>query len=497
MKTHVIRLEHHDDATSIRDKMSWSKAARILLAFPKRRIPALKALDLNLIQREAGRLGGQLALVTRDVEISDNAAALGIPVFTSIPEAQHQPWSRPRQKKHLVQHESRLPELLQRREEFRPRAESTDPRWLRIFGFSFGMAGIFALALFFIPTATITVEQRHVVQSLALKLYANPEITTATTNGGVPARLQRITVEGSLEGEANSFTTVADTKAEGILTLTNLTQSEVVVPAGTVFLSSTNPVIKYISIQAVTLLAGVDQKADVRIQAITAGANGNVAENSIQAIEGSIGLMISANNSKATTGGSDHSVRSASEQDYDQLFDKLFTSLSKDAIQQMTNAAGVEQVLIPSSLKLEKTLRHERLPAVGEPSDTINLTLRLEFSALSVDKKDFEQAARLALDASIPAGYAPGPNGIRLSDVTTPVMDSNGVIRWTLKAYRAINPVWDVAQTVNHLAGKTVPQAVSILNEELPLTDQPAISIFPPIWNRLPYLPFRIQMVEK
>ncbi len=497
MKTLVIRLEHHDDATSIRDKMSWSNAARILLAFPKRRIPELRALDLSLIQREAGRLGGQLALVTRDSEISANAINLGIPVFASIPEAQRLPWSRPRQKRRLEPHENHLPELLESRTESHPERESAAPPWLRMSGFILGLAGIFSLVLFFIPSATITIVPQRLEQSLTLKLWANPQITIPTANGGMPAQVQRITVEGKQEGSAGAYITVADTAAAGRLTLTNLTTSQVSVPAGTVFLSVKTPPIRFASRQSVNIPAGVGQTTEVDVQALTAGAVGTLAENTIQAVEGPIGLLISATNLQATSGGSDRRVRAASEQDYNQLYDMLLTSLSESAITKMGTIAGDQLALIPSSLKLEKILSDDHYPPVGEPADIIRLDLRLEFTALAVQKKDIQKVARLALDAGLPEGYTFISNEISMAISSIPTIDDIGNVRWTVQASRPIVPQWDESQMIQGLLGLPIKQAVAIMTTQLSLATQPEIMMFPPFWDRLPYLPFRIHVVEK
>ncbi len=497
MKTHIIRLEHHDDATSIRDKMSWSKAARILLAFPKRRIPALRALDLSLIQREAGRLGAQLALVTHDREISANAMDLGVPVFTNIPEAQRQYWSRPREKRHLAPHESQLPELLVRRTEFSHKGEPNRPQWLRMVGFFLGVSGVFLLVLFFIPSATITIVPQRLMQSLTLKFWANPKVSIPTANGGMPAQIQHLTVEGSLEGTANAFTTIAETAAVGKLTLTNLTESQVIVPIGTVFSSINNPKIRFASTQAVNILAGIGQSAEADIQSLAAGTGGNVPENTIQAVEGSIGLSISATNPQATTGGSDRRVRAAGEQDYNRLYDSLLTTLSESAISKMDAAAGDQLTLIPSSLKLEKILADEHFPAIGEPADIIRIDLRLEFAALAVQEKDIEEVARLALDADLPVGQNFKTNDISITVLSVPTTDADGIVRWTARASRTIVPQMDVEQIIQQLLGRPVQQAKEIIAAQVPLATQPEISQFPSFWNRLPYLPFRLHVVEK
>lgn len=98
MKTFVIQLEAIDDALSIRDKMGWSKAKRILLVWAVKG-PQLAPIDLRLIQRRSAQLGAQLAIVCRDEKIIASAQDSGIVIFSSVQKAQRGFWHVPRGKK--------------------------------------------------------------------------------------------------------------------------------------------------------------------------------------------------------------------------------------------------------------------------------------------------------------------------------------------------------------------------------------------------------------
>src|SRR5574340_253718 len=102
MKTQILRLETHDDTASIRDKIAWAKAGRILLAFPKRRPPKLSKLDFILIHRNVTQSGAQLAITTRDPDTIRLANILDIPVFPSIQAAQRSPWLVVNRKRRVI-----------------------------------------------------------------------------------------------------------------------------------------------------------------------------------------------------------------------------------------------------------------------------------------------------------------------------------------------------------------------------------------------------------
>ncbi len=497
MKTHIIRLESHDDATSIRDKMAWSKSTRILLAFPKRRPPRLSLIDLNLIQRQAVQLGGQVALVTKERELNGDARDLGIPVFSSIAEAQRMPWTLPHRRRWVMPQMNRKIDLFKQRDNQWFAQGLALPKWAQITAFLMGLAGFFALILFLIPSATIRITPQRIEQTLTLKFWANPNVPVAMAGGGMPARLQNVVVEGTLEGIGSQITAIGHKSAQGRLLLTNMTESEVEVSAGTVFQTTSEPVVQFTTHQDARVPAGVGKTVEVEVQALVSGESGNVPAGAIQAAEGPLGLFIVVANPEPTTGGSDREAWAASEQDYVQLYDALLTRLTSEALENIESTAAEPLMLAPSSLKITKVLQDERTPDVGQPADSIRINLRLEFSVLGVAIHDIETAAHLALDASLPNGYQPISTGVDMINLGEPILDAGGTIRWQGKIARTIEMAWNPEDILPEIAGLTIEQASAKINSQLDLLDHPEISVSPSWWGRLPYVSFRMTMVEK
>ena len=102
MKTHVIQLDSTDDYISIRDKIGWVKAPRILIVWPDSGRIKLLELEIQLISIKADNLGAQLAFVCDDPLVMQICSSLGIQVFTSIPEAQRRPWRRPKKLRRML-----------------------------------------------------------------------------------------------------------------------------------------------------------------------------------------------------------------------------------------------------------------------------------------------------------------------------------------------------------------------------------------------------------
>ena len=112
MKTHVVQLENHDDLASVQDKVSWSKAPRILLVWPKRGRVLGQRLELLLVMRFCRRMGAQLALVSSRPDIREYAADLGVPLFQEVDEAQQQSWRRLRPRRRSSVFASRTPRVV-------------------------------------------------------------------------------------------------------------------------------------------------------------------------------------------------------------------------------------------------------------------------------------------------------------------------------------------------------------------------------------------------
>ena len=94
MKEQIIQLEPHDDVNSVRDKLGWLRAQRVLLVLPQDQHTRIlqRPLDLVLIQREITRRRAHFALITDDPDITDHAHELGIPTFLSIAESHQTGW---------------------------------------------------------------------------------------------------------------------------------------------------------------------------------------------------------------------------------------------------------------------------------------------------------------------------------------------------------------------------------------------------------------------
>ena len=495
MKTFVIKLETHDDAISTRDKMAWSKAARILLVWPDRGTILTNRLDLVQLQRFSQQLGEQLALVTHIIAVEDQARELGIPVFSSVPRAQQLPWRRGRQRRKLVKRQPGKPVDIRAIKEQVEKAVGNPPEnaWVRALAFLAGVVAVIFLVGLFLPGAKIVMKLPEQDQSLSLAVWANPAITAPTISGGVPAHLLTVTIEGQDEIASSGSLTIPFQRASGMVRFTNLTGQAVSATVGTVVTTLSDTPVRFELIKTIEVPAGPGQAVDAEVKALLPGQSGNVAADQIQAVEGNQGLSLSVRNIEQMQGGSDYNVPMPVESDYQQLRQKLRQTLQKNALQQLKGMVGKNQHLILASLQEQKVISESRDPLEGSPADRLRLSLQSEYSAWYFTDEDLQVVARDTLDANLSPVHVVVPASLVISSLNEPVLSGDSA-RWEIHVIRKIQPAWSSESAVSLVMGRKPEEASRLLSERYGLQNPAKVELLPSWWPYLPFLSFRIQV---
>jgi hypothetical protein len=497
MKTQIVQLESHDDVISVRDKIGWSKARRILLIFPVRGRILTRRLDLVLVRRSSQQLGAQLALVTSHPDVIDHAYELGIPVFPNISKAQQVSWRRVRRKplpRRPTQQHLNVENLRASLQALHPLPRVN--AIVRILAFFSAVLAVLGLVLFFFPGATVHITLPQMEQTLDLQVWANPNVSSPGISGGVPAHIVRITVEGNAEANSSGIIRLPDKPATGMVRLTNLTIQEVFIPAGTVVTTLIDPKLRYETTQDTTIPAGNNQAADVTIQSLSPGRIGNIEAGAILAMEGDLGLSLSVKNIEATSGGSDQVVPAASSSDINTLRQNLLKNLQQVALNDLQTNSPAGLTLLADTLDQGKVIEEQREPAEGQPGDRLTLWMRVEFSAWSISDEDIHSVATTALDATLPTKQVAVPGSLIVSALGK-LEQVEGNVRWDVMALRKTRPVWSEETIRGLLAGKKVKEVNMILNESYHLQEPVKVTISPNWWVYMPFLPFRIQVEVK
>ena len=495
MKTQIITLESHDDLISVRDRLSWAKTPRILLVWPKYEKVTLRQVDLKVLQRHASTLGAQLGLVTRRRRVREDAESLGIPVFESTGQAQRVVWPKPRRRR-LPRH-TPVKVLHEKRSQLPPAEEV----WrahpvVRVGAFVLGVLAVLVLVALFIPRASVQLTPISKTQSVALPVVASPSVDAVFITGSVPLREKRVIVEGAQTVIVTGEGVIPQSKAKGEVEFRNLTQQEVTVPAGTVVLSETT---RFVTTEEGVVDAGVGKKLVLAIEAVDGGIAGNVDAETVNAIEGRLGLSLSVTNPEAIKGGRELPSVQASDADRERVKKLVMTLLDQEAREKWKTEIGAGDMLFEKTMKVSQILSEEYDLPPGAAGTNLTLTMRVEYSVQYASASDLTELATLAMNASLPSGFHVDSTTGELTTkpVTTPVIAGDGSVRWTMRVERRITQQVDSAQVTLLIQGRSVRSAQALLDETLPLANAPMITVSPSWWQWIPIVPFRISVVTQ
>ena len=146
-------------------------------------------------------------------------------------------------------------------------------------------------------------------------------------------------------------------KSKGIARFTNLSQGEVDLPAGTVV--ATESSIRFATLNDTRLPTGIDEFVDVPIEALEAGAQGNVAADTITIVEGPLGLSISVTNPNATKGGTNSQLIGASDEDRAKLRKVVMDNLRRDAEAKLRAQIAPADLLLMDTFEVAEDHRRE------------------------------------------------------------------------------------------------------------------------------------------
>jgi hypothetical protein len=496
MKTAIIQLEAHDDLTSIRDKISWSKSQRIILVFPKKLKYIPEVLDLRLIQRSARANGSSIALVTRERRVIENADEVGIPVFSSIPQAEKATWKGGTltngEKGHAKGIEQILLKRIEIEEQIQP--DKLNPI-IRTILFLSALAAIVLMTGYILPAAQVNVLPVVRNQEYTVDITASTEIKEASITGLIPADEKKFTL--TMEKTANSTGTaiLPQTKASGIINVKNLTASEVVLPAGIIFSTDEENPVRFTSKNEVVLAPGA-AGIEIKTEALLPGAKGNVESGQVNEVEGVYRTMIEASNLEPFTGGSELTVPSPTEEDYHKLGELIKSDLDDLAREEVKNQQTESEKAITESLNLDEIILKIQSNPVGEPSDTLTMTMKVQYSVITYNPQDVTGLINQIFDAGILKIVHTVDEEVSIVELHKPTQTAENTYKWQVRGTRWIADDWDQDLARKLIKGKRVEEAVKIIEEQFPNIQSLEVDLTPRFWRRMPYLPGRIIFQE-
>lgn len=494
MKTQIITLESHDDLISVRDRLSWAKTPRILLVWPKHENVTLRQVDLKVLQRHASSLGAQLGLVTRERRVRADAEALGLPVFESTGQAQRVAWPKIRHRR--LRRRAPDKTLRGKRDQLPPLEEAWRSRpSVRVLAFTIGVLSVLVLVALFIPRAQVTLNPVTQTQTVVFPVTANPSVNAVFITGSIPAREKRVVVEDEQTVNVTGEGIVPQSKAKGTAEFRNLTQFAVTIPVGTIVQNEAG--VRFATTEEGTLDVGVGKTIELPIEAVEGGLAGNLEAETLNIIEGRLGLSLSVTNPEPTTGGRERSSLQASDADRTRVKELLMKQLEANALQKMMDELDPKDVLFDKTFEVSRILSEVYSPSAGSATTTLTLSMQVEFSADYAAASDLNKLASLALNASLPPGFSPASDAVTIDPVTAPLLLDDGSLRWMVRAEREMVEQVNASQITQMILGSDSSTAQKKLENDLPLASKPKVSLSPSWWPWVPIAPFRVEVVTQ
>ncbi len=505
----VIELEDHDDVNTVRDRIATAQSPRVLLVIPWDSRSLRTPVDMQVARRAGEAIGIDVAIVSTEGEVRAAARDVGLPAFRSVGAAQRKTrWHKPHDEEDELK--PWTPSKRKRREAERAAAERNQAvvqaqRWqpariaLKIGIFVLALLVIIFAALAIVPNAQITLVPQSTRITASINVIADPEAEEVDAlTGHVPSSEVKTIVRDSITVPTTGKKSVPESRATGRVIFVNQLNSPIRISQGTVVrTSASGQALRYVLTKDVEVPAGIGAQAEGIVEAVEVGAASNVDANLINEIEGVAALAARVSNPEPLGGGGDKEVRAVDTADREKAREDIRPKLRETALKQLQENLAPGEFIIPESLSgniLELTFDHE----VTEQADDLTLVMRVEYSAEKVKSEDANSLVFNALDAQTPPGYALLPEGMTFQrgeaiTVATVETDTLPLYQFPMQGVGFAAADLDVGTAVQQVAGKSLEEATSLLQDTLPLKQEPQIAIFPKWFPMLPWLSFRIQ----
>lgn len=494
MKLHIIYLDPHEDYVSALDKLSWAKAPRILLVWPRRGRVLTRRLDLILLQRNATQRSAQIGLVTHDPEVMAHAKDLAIPVFDSLDYIPEDGWIR-RARKQPKEERRRGPppaDLLTPPGTVAPSQVHILSKIINLSLTVLALGVLLLLAAVIVPAADITLTPMTYTQELELFISLEPNVEILEDHGSIPARWEQIHVEGSLRLPTTGSIAVPADFATGTVIFTNLTSDPITLPSNTGLRPSASDNLRYVTTEQVSLPGEEDSQASAGVQAVSPGQAGNLPAGEINAVEGPLGLLVVVTNPEPMTGGGDETRAAVSSTDRNRLMWNLKNQLIEQAATELSGALNPDEALVLDSARVTQILDQHYDRQVDDPADSLELNLILEIAGLVYQPADIESAAGMALEAELPSSTLPVPGTLYVETLSDPRVESGDSGSLTIVASQDTYEKIDFIYLQDRVRARPPEEAASILASLVDLSNKPQIRIIPQWFPRLPWLGMRI-----
>ena len=499
MKTLVIQLDRTEDAGSIRDKVTWGKASRVLLVWPVNHELFDRKIDLVLVKRTCTSQGSRLGIVCDDPVVCAEAEELQIPIFESVNKAMRKGWDR-RRKRWFSSNMPEIPEEMVTVEDLRVdrplrSQERPLPLAVRIALLSAGVLSVVAICLFILPTAEVKIYPVSQAQEMTVEFSVESGRTGAANPGILFGEVVTTNVETETSRPATGVTKAPEKKASGTLTITNMTDKDIAIKAKTIVFNTANPPTRY-TILSDEVIPAEGTLEGVEIEAMFAGESGNTPENTVTRMDGEVGLQILMANPAPISGGTDREIPAPSIDDIVALRSDLQKMAARQAEEKIASELNPDQIVLISSIKPGRIESESVTPQAGEAGVTARIKQTAEYSALVIDHRQLTDQAGGLLKANrlLPGWQISTRQPIDVQILSQEYDRINNRVKLKAMIKGQMIPIVNTARIRRVITGRERDLASAMISI-LVLTDKPtSIETWPSWMPVLPLIETRIKV---
>jgi hypothetical protein len=494
----VIHLGRGDDMAAVLAKLRAVPQGRAVLVVPGGSRLLRREIDVARLRRWAATHGFGVALVSGDPQVRSVARRYGLPASGSIGAARGK--ARPLQPERARRAPSAGRQAV--RTLYGARRSWEDGLLLLILVVGAGLIGVIG-AFFLMPEATVTVMPAGMALERQVHLIANPAVELVDEEAAeIPAHVVETELKGQAQVSTLARSDAPDAKATGEVVFINRTNESVEIPAGTVVATSAGTTIKFVTTETTSLAAGMTSTARARIEALDPGPSGNVGPFLINRVaDPALTAKVRVANEQPTEGGSVKQVGVVTAAERERLRGMLLQQLHQEALARLGSALGPEEFMPVESISvvaLDETYDH----LLGEATDFLGMTMRVHAEGIAFDLSQAQRIARAALEDEVPGGHTLQPESFHAEVVEATVIAPNPdegqytvraelVMKVRGRTEATITP----GRVISLIQGRPLSEARMRLLSSLPLKEAPQLSMEPDWWGRVPWLPFRIQVI--
>ncbi|MCB8959685.1 MAG: baseplate J/gp47 family protein [Ardenticatenales bacterium] len=500
----LIYLDSEDDIVSIQDRLQWAGEERVLLVLPSEGNHLTEKLDLMRLRRRADELSLEIGLVTVHGRVRWQARPLGFPVFNTVHQGQNSTerlWRKYRRKRYLVTRNTprRLMDMFDKREasrrlEPRPGWQQWLWRYVGIMAFFLTCAISIIAFLYAIPTATVQIQPLVEPIRATKQIVADPLLESVNFSGvSVPARTLVVTEEWQATVDTTGTIEVPDAPARGTVIFINTVEQGLTIPAGTRVSTSAGQNIVFQTLRDVEMADTVGATAEVDVVAVQPGPQGNVEPDLINRVEGSLALQLEVRNVEPTTGGGVRVSQAVTQDDRDRLRAQVLQYLQALAYGNMELQLTEAEFLANDSLRVIAIYQETYSHFLGEQTDRLTLEIRAEIHGTAVDASQANDLIYQEMIGNVLPGYELVPSSLNLYSGDVVGVDADGRVSFIMIGEGRMAAVLNVSEPISAITGQQPAVAMAYLNQQLPLRAYPTTDIWPSWFERMPYLPVRIE----